>query len=205
MTHGINRHLDDDALEAYSMGNLAESEVGAFEEHLLVCEPCRLRLDQNDAYIASMRGAAEEFRGRQGLVPVEPQRRWWTWLRLVPAMAALAVLVVVIGWWSSSSDLAGPPFAVSLEATRGAASTAWAPADTWLLVRLDLSGLPDLQSYRLEMVDESGAVVWQGTATAHDRKVESKIPQTKAGTYFIRVYSAVGELLREFGLQIRQR
>ena len=50
-----------------------------------------------------------------------------------------------------------------------------------------------------------GAIVWQGKATARDAKVESPIPQTKAGTYFVRVYSPTGELLREFGLKTRAR
>ncbi|HXB72309.1 MAG TPA: hypothetical protein VNY05_28985 [Candidatus Acidoferrales bacterium] len=205
MTHGGNGHLDEDELEQYSMGNLPESESDAFEEHLLVCEQCRLRLEEIDEYTASMRGAAAEFRSGQRPAQVEPQRRPWGWLRLISVGAAVAALVVVIGWWSGSSDMAGPPFAISLEATRGAASTAWAPADTSLLVRLDLAGLPDFPTYRMQMVDAAGAAVWQGTAAAHDSKVESKIPQTKAGTYFIRVYSPAGELLREFGLKTRER
>lgn len=205
MTHGINRHLDDDALEQYSMGNLPESKVGYFEEHLLVCEPCRLRLDETDIYVASMRSAAAEFQSQQRPVQVEPERGSWGWLRLIPAMAALAVLVAVIGWWPGSSDLAGAPFAISLEATRGAADAVSVPADTRLLVRLDLAGLPVLPVYRLEMVNARGATIWQGTATAHEAKAESQIPQTKAGAYFVRVYSPEGELLREFGLKTRER
>ena len=205
MRQGDDRHLDDGELEQYSMGNLPESESGAFEEHLLVCEHCRLRLQETDEYAASMRGAAAEFRSRQPQAASKPQRWRLGRLRLISAGAALAALVFVIGWRSGSLDLAGPPFAVSLEATRGAANSGWAPADTWLLVRLDLAGLPYFPSYRLQMVDAAGAAVWQGTAKAHDAKVESKIPQTKAGTYFIRVYSPAGELLREFGLKTRQR
>jgi len=203
MIQGGNRHLDDDELEQYSVGSLPESEGEAFEEHMLVCEHCRLRLEATDAYTASMRGAAAELRSRQLPVQSKPQRPLWGGLHLIAAGAAVAVLVVVLGWWSRSSDMAGPPFAISLEATRGAANSAWAPADTWLLVRLDLAGLPDFPSYRLQMVDAAGAAVWQGTAIAHDAKVESRIPQTKAGTYFIRAYSPSGELLREFGLKTR--
>jgi len=200
-----NPHLDDDELEQYSMGYLSESESGAFEEHILICEPCRLRLEETDTYTASMRGAAAEWRSQQRLVRVEPQRGRRGWLWLIPAGAAVAVLAVVIGWWSSSSDMASPPFAISLDVARGAAKSAWAPADTRLLVRLDLAGLPDFPAYRLQMVDAAGAGVWQGTAIAHDAKVESKIPQIKAGIYFIRAYSPAGELLREFDLRTRQQ
>jgi hypothetical protein len=206
MRQSSNRHLDDNELERYSMGDLPESEGGTLEEHLLVCEHCQLRLEQTDTYTSSMRGAAKEFRARQRLELFKPQHRQrGRLLSLISAVAALVVLVVAIGWWSGSSDIAGPPFAISLEATRGAPNSAWAPADTWLLVRLDLAGVPGFPSYRLQMVDAGGATVWQATAIAHDAKVESKIPQTRAGTYFIRVYSPAGELLREFGLKTRER
>jgi hypothetical protein len=204
MTHGINVHLDDGALEQYSMGDLSESEVGAFEEHLLVCGQCQVRLEKTDAYIASMRDAAAEFRSQQRLVPVETQRRWWTWLRLATAVAAAAVLIVLVGWWSSRSHMAAPPLAISFNTTRGAITTS-VPADTWFLVRLDLAGISDFPTYRLQMVDATGAAVWQHMATAHDAKVEAKIPKAKSGTYFIRVYSPKGKLLREFGLTARPR
>jgi len=202
MNYGIQRHPDGDALEQYSKGILPESEVGSVEEHLLLCEHCRQRLEETDSYHAAMRGAATELRSRERQRPAA-QPAGWTWLRLVPVLAGLAALVVVIGWWSSSSDLAGPPFAISLEATRGAVDAALAPADTWLLVRLDLAGLPDSVAYRLEMVNVIGNVAWQGSATAHNAKVETKIPPAKPGTYFIRVYSSSGEVLREFGLKTR--
>jgi hypothetical protein len=205
MIQGGNRHLDDDELEEYSMGCLPESEGGGFEEHILVCEECRERLEAIDTFTASMRGAAAEFRSRQPPMEYRPERRSWGGLRLITGAIALVVLVVVIGWWSGGSDLAGPPFAMSLEATRGAVNSAWAPADTPLLVRLDLASLPDYPSYRLQMVDAAGGAIWHGTATAHDAKVETKISPAKAGTYFIRVYSPAGELLREFGLKTRQR
>src|SRR5260370_25563405 len=119
MIHGINRHLDDDELEQYSMGSLPESTADSLEEHLLLCEPCRQRLDKADSYTDAMRGAAAELRDRQRLAEAKPQRARGAWFRMVPALAGLALLVVVIGWWSTSSDLAGPPFAISLEATRG--------------------------------------------------------------------------------------
>lgn len=208
MTNDINRHLADDELERYSMGNLPDSDAGGLEEHLLLCEHCRQRLEETDTYVGSMRDAAAEFRHRENLVPApSPRQSWiWGWLRMVPALAAVALLVVLIGKFSSISDIGGgPPFAISLEANRGPANAAWAPADTKLLVRLDLAGLPDGSAYRLEMVNDTGATVWQDTAAAHDAKVECKIPQARAGAYFIRVYSEAGMLLREFGLRTRNR
>ena len=50
-------HIDDDALEAYSIGRLEETEAAPTEEHLLVCTECRDRLVGWDEYIAAKRGA----------------------------------------------------------------------------------------------------------------------------------------------------
>ena len=204
MVRHPNRHLDEADIEKYSMGDLRELEVAAFEEHLLICERCQQLLVETDDYVASMKGAAAHWRQRQGLGRTESVR--WKALRVFAGVAAIAVLVIVIGWWSGNSDVTGSaPFAVNLQATRGAAIAAYAPAGTWLLVRLDLAGLPNLPSYRLEMVNSAGTVIWHGSATAVDAKAESKIPGTGAGIYFIRVYTPSGEALREFGLKIRDR
>jgi anti-sigma factor RsiW len=49
------RHLSDDSLELYSLGRLTEPERTQAEEHLLMCDECRKRLEATDAYIAAMR------------------------------------------------------------------------------------------------------------------------------------------------------
>jgi hypothetical protein len=204
MAEPTNSHLDEDQLEKYSMGALGESESAGLEEHLLVCERCQQRLAETDVYVASMRRAMVHFPERQKPEPVASERPRRHWFPLIPALAGV-LLVVAIGWWSGrSNNVTGPPFAVSLEATRGS-GMANAPAGRWLQVRLDLAGLPNLPSYRLEMVDDGGAAIWQASAPATDTKVQSKIPGTKAGVYFIRVYSPGGVLLREFGLNISDR
>jgi len=41
-------HVKDDRLAAYSKGLLVEPQLGEVEEHLLVCERCRLRLTDFD-------------------------------------------------------------------------------------------------------------------------------------------------------------
>ena len=65
----------------------------------------------------------------------------------------------------------------------------------------DLTGLPDASSYRLEIVDQTGRPVRQGTiARAQDG---DRVPGLTAGPYFVRVYLPAGELLREYGLEIR--
>lgn len=50
-------HISDDSLEQYSMGKLPESDAAPLEEHLLICEGCRVRLTATEVYIAAMREA----------------------------------------------------------------------------------------------------------------------------------------------------
>jgi hypothetical protein len=57
----LNRHLDEGELERYLMAGLREEEAAGFQEHLLNCGECELRLAETDAYVASMRRAAAQF------------------------------------------------------------------------------------------------------------------------------------------------
>ena len=93
-------------------------------------------------------------------------------------------------------------FAVNLVATRGADIEARAPAGRALVLNLELAGLPAQPSYRVETVDRLGRVVWQGTVPSEDSKAVALLPGMPAGIYFVRVYTASGELLREYGLDV---
>jgi anti-sigma factor ChrR (cupin superfamily) len=44
----MTEHLPDERLAKYSKGQLEEPQLGEVEEHLLVCEKCRLRLSEFD-------------------------------------------------------------------------------------------------------------------------------------------------------------
>lgn len=48
-------HISDDVLELYLMGRLTEMEMAPLEEHLLICEDCRNRLEEAETYLAAMR------------------------------------------------------------------------------------------------------------------------------------------------------
>ena len=197
-----NLHANEEEIERYSMGAMPEGATAPFEEHLLICQPCQLRLAQTDVYVSAMRQASARLR-------TEPLKRGLPWLRfprLVPALAGLAVAVVAAGLWIGRPDLGqAHPFAVDLEATRGAAIEAKAPAGRWLLLRLDLSNLPAYSWYRLEMVDRFGKRVWQASVPAQGAKAGFKVPGTPPGIYFVRLYRPPGELLREYGFEVQGR
>jgi hypothetical protein len=53
-------HVDDD-LENYSIGALPEEAAARLEQHLLICEVCRMRLVGAEEYTVAMKYAAREL------------------------------------------------------------------------------------------------------------------------------------------------
>jgi hypothetical protein len=197
-----DRHMDDEEIERYSMGSMSEEAIAPFEEHLLICEPCQGRLARTDAYVSAMRQGS----GRLRAAPLKRGLSWLHFPRLVPALAAVAIAVVAGVLWIGRVDSGEAlPFALDLEATRGAAIEAQAPAGRWLLLRLDLANLPASSWYRLEMVDRFGGRIRQAIVPAQGSKAAFKIPATPPGIYFVRVYGPPGELVREYGFEVQNR
>ncbi len=52
-------HLRSDTIERYSFGKLADVSLKRTEQHLMICEACRERLDEFEAFLTSLRGAQE--------------------------------------------------------------------------------------------------------------------------------------------------
>jgi hypothetical protein len=186
----IHRHMDTEKLERYSLGGIPQREAERIEEHLLLCEVCRRRLEETELYIASMRRAATEIRRR-------PQRQW----RLIPILtfaACVILLVVGVRSWGLRPQ---PAFAVNLVATRAMVGRESVPAGSPLWLHPDLTGLAPAPSYRLEVVDHNGKQIWNGVLAASEGG--TRIPPQRAGAYYVRMYATTGEILREYGLEIR--
>ena len=191
MVSNYDRHRDDEEIERYSLNAMQEAETAEFEGHLLVCETCRQRLDETEAYIAAVREAGTQ------IPHTEPERRtvrWWVWAGGLAAVAAAVVLAVRI----APPGPAGVPAVVELRAYRDA-TAAEAPAGAAVRVKPDLSGLAAFDAYRVQLVDQSGAVRWQGQITS--AQPAATLPGQPAGVYFVRVFSPSGELLREYALR----
>lgn len=63
----IVQHATDDALERHAMRTLPAPESDHVEEHLLICQSCRDRLQATDDYVAAMKSAAGKIRvGEKG-------------------------------------------------------------------------------------------------------------------------------------------
>lgn len=199
MQQGRDTHLSDDDLERYSLNALPEPRLAEAEEHLLVCPECRERVEETDAYVAGMRAAAARFRRREARFPI------WSFPRPVWAMAACAAALVVAGVTMRPPGAAPEPVAVRLEAARGhMAVHAAAPAGRPLELAMDLTELPAHPGYRIEVVDERGRRVWDGTASVRGGRLAAAVPaRFPRGRYYVRLYSPSSELLREYGLETR--
>ena len=196
-------HASDEALEQYATHSLPEAALAEIEEHLLVCSQCQQQLEEIDAYVSAMRGAAKGLDQED-----ESRKTYWTRVSRILTFRkfgwAIAVAALVLGAVALRISTKRPvaPFALVLETSRGS-EMQHAPADRRLELSLNTQGLPSFSGYALEVVDDSGRLQYQSRMTAQQSGVRATLPAgLHRGTYFIRLYSPARELLREYGLQI---
>ncbi|MEO8368277.1 MAG: zf-HC2 domain-containing protein [Candidatus Solibacter sp.] len=192
----IHRHMDEEELEQYSDGAGTPEQTAALETHLLTCEECRNQLLQTDEYVLAMRSAA----GHERRAARTREREWSvpTWFPAFAAAACGLLLFVAVRYWQAPSL---PAATVDLVAMRGAGTPGAAPAGRALLLHPDLTGLAASPSYRIQVVDQTGREVRQSLMEAARGAVQ--FTGLRAGVYFVRVYLPGGELLREYGLEVR--
>jgi hypothetical protein len=218
-------HLPEELLEKYAFGRLPQSELPGVEEHLLVCEYCRERLESEDNFAQAMHVLAK--------VPEQPGKRSAidrikSWVSQAPgilsrpsALAATLAVILVAGFalWHLALRPDGNPLGnplgnrssetITLAALRGGgeAGMAHASAGRALDLSIDLQEIaefsPQAGNYRLEVVDTAGAPLWTGAASAAAGKLGARVDRRlTTGMYWVRLYSPTGKLLREFGLQV---
>ena len=188
--------MDTEELERISLGRASLEEAEALEEHLLICAACQERFEETESYAVAMRAAAAKLQ-EDG----SHSRSWWSMPKLVPALGCAALLAIGVVTTSRFSATVAPPLAISLTATRGAAPGGTVPAGRAMDLTPDLAGIGVPGPYRLEIVDARGSVTWTGAFDAVDKS--AKVPAQRAGIHFVRVYSQQGELLREYGLDVK--
>ena len=74
----LNFHGTEDRLEQYALGRLPGADLIALEEHLLICDACRERLDDIGAFAIGMR---EALSLPPEVAPAAASRDWFAWLR----------------------------------------------------------------------------------------------------------------------------
>lgn len=214
MTSDPKLHPGTDVLETYALGHLTGDELELLEEHLFVCEICQNELAQVDSYILTLKDACREVRpevqpAEVRLAVVAPRREgFFQSLFAVPrpvligAMAAFFIAIVIpisyVGRGAQS------PMAVELATSRGAGPGGVAIAESGHPLALNLNASDLQQPARAEIVNSSGKRVWIGPVDKAEGRISLSVRDSlAAGTYWVRLYGADGESLREFGLELK--
>lgn len=208
----LNSHGTDNQLEEYVFGRLSRSDLPALEEHLIVCAACRDRLDFMEAIAVGMK---EVLGSSPAAVKTAFARSDWLgrfarqWLRvgrqptflLVIGLIALVAAISIFSGFPKAGTKFAPVASLQLTASRGEMPSL-GPARE---LDLTLSGAPrEGGEFRIEVVNATGRSVWSGTAGNGAAGVQVKVErQFGPGDYFVRLYSASGKMLREYGFRVR--
>ncbi len=205
---GKTGHPEEDYLERYVMNSCTEQETNAIEEHLLVCENCRVRLYGVEEWVSLMktaiplgptrkrvprwRQALGDLRGWQGEFFAHP-------MGMAAGCAALAAVLIAAPILLREQPLQEET--VALAATRGVHAEPSADSRHLLRLKIDTTGL--VAPMEGQIVDATGQLVMSQplTETAAQMKLDRPL---KPGTYWVRVNSgAAGKpTLREFLLLV---
>lgn len=196
-------HESDERLELYALDRLSDSDTIQIEEHLMICEPCRDKLDEAAAFAFCAR---EELK-KAPRVASEGSSGWLGWLSgawLKPSFAlggAMALILTAGILWHSGGSRMAPVASLQLTAMRGDELKSVVAAQ-----ELDLT-LDDAPSgngtLNVELVDRTGNPVWRGESRAQGTTVRARIRKTlPSGEYFARLYDAPGHLVHEYAFRI---
>jgi len=196
-------HGTDEQLEAYALGQLATSDqpgLELLEEHLMICTTCRDCLDGVEAFTSGMKDAF----GPNSAPAVSKQNTlfaWLPWPRVSIALALLA-LAAIISIYSRGQTQFATAANLQLSATRGEMPVT-APARELDLTLLNAPA--EVQTFHAVIVNATGRTVWNGPASQAADNLQVKAQHRFGpGDYFLRLYGASSEVLREYGFRIRQ-
>jgi hypothetical protein len=147
--------------------------------------------------------AIAEPRSVAGPVAIAQKPRRWLQTASYLAAAAVLILSLTLGLRKVNAPSASNSDTVNLRTWRGYAGSTTAKTGRPLVLNLNLIGIPQHDSYRIELVASRGQVIWQQEIPASATGVlQAKSAALRAGVYFVRAYASPEGLLREFELDI---
>jgi len=189
-------HPSDELLEEYFFHRLAEARVAEIEEHLLICEDCRIAVQKVDTFILTMKAEAER-RATSHMWQGSKSSNIGAWSAAALVVAALAV------FWTRPLDNPTPADVI-LSSIRGIELSSEAPAGKSLRLHIDVPDLVPGQAYQVALVDAAGGSVWTGTATDADGEILAQVQKRlTSGMYWVRLYDSQNRQLREFGMSVK--
>jgi hypothetical protein len=196
-------HESDERLELYALDRLSDSDVIRIEEHLMICDSCRDRLDEAANFAFSIRA---ELKSKPQLVS-QGASGWFSWLEgkwAKPGFAlagALAMAVIAVSVFHGGGVQLTPVAALQLTAMRGTDIKAVAPSRELDLTFDDAPA--NGAQLSVEVVDSGGTPVWHGVPEANSNGVQAKIRKTlEPGEYFARLYDSPSHLVHEYAFRI---
>ena len=200
VTLAILEHLSEETIDLHACGRLSGEALDSADDHLLICEPCRQRQAEADAFFRTLMASpvARQVRSDVEKKIAARARRfsagWW----LVPAFAMLGFVV----FQNQPGSAPTPPVEVTLLALRSGPGTLTAPAGRPLRLRLDLTGLSAETGLRAEVVTITGQRLFMGDARLDGGHAVIAAPALGQGVHWVRLYRG-GTLLREYTLNVR--
>jgi Putative zinc-finger len=191
-------HIEEDDLEQYSLGTLAEEQLAALEEHLLICPACQSRLKASDEFVNLFRAAAVQPDAR-------PRRLWQRIARrpLVAWPAAVAVAASVLLIVVHRNEPVAVPTTVFLQSLRGPDSATQVRAGKPAFLVFDLSPAARREAHEARVVDPLGAEILKASVSTQEDRAAVFVDKLRKGSYWIRLYRRDGELIAEYGLEAR--
>ncbi|MBL0159155.1 MAG: zf-HC2 domain-containing protein [Bryobacterales bacterium] len=212
--------LTEHELEEFLFNRLSGVTREVIEEHLLVCPNCQDRVEAEAIYSQAFQDAAkqveaEDFTRAMGSVTAEPQAGWresllagWTALfgkRTILALAGAGVVTAAL-FYSTALRRPGQEATVELSLARGeAAAGALAPVGRALTLSADVSQLPVLPNWQVEVVDATGRLEQSAQVAAAGGRLSWVVKDgLPAGRHWVRLRApGGGSLVREYGVVVR--
>lgn len=206
--------LSEAELEDFLHNRLSGTTRECVEEHLLFCQACLDRVEEEEQFAASFRTAArrmevESLKAAYEGPPPGVWARLKSWLKRpfgaglsLAIVGAAAVLTVTV----APSFREQPALEISLRAERGLAASAGSTAEAGrpLTLTMDAVGLPG-HTLNLELVTLANSVVLESRAAPAGNAIRWQLGRgLERGTYWVRIYQPLDDtLLREFALNVK--